>query len=296
MSERILKEKGLVVRHGALELMEHWSIALSGLILLLTGMFQLPMAGRYHITSVPGLTWSGDYIVSLYIHYAASVVFIAAFFFHLFFHGLQNEKGLIPQRGDIKASVIVVKSFFGIGEEPPFHKYLPEQRLAYTGMALVIALLIISGLIKVYKNVYEPDMNYTVVLWATWVHNISFILFILAFLGHMGAILLKPNRPMIRGIFTGRVRLDYAAHRHPLWMEDLEKMQKKEIPELTKETGQSVSVEAPVKETVDDSGMAASDYREAEEMESVSEKTQITEKEETALPTADDAAEKKTIL
>lgn len=291
MSEKILKEKGLVVRHGALELMEHWFIALSGLVLLLTGMFQMPMAGRYYITSVPGLTWSGDYIVSLYVHYAASVIFIAAFFFHLFFHGLQNEKGLIPQRGDIKASVIVVKSFFGIGEEPPFHKYLPEQRLAYTGMALLIALLIISGLIKVYKNVYAPDMNYTVVLWTTWVHNIGFILFILAFLGHMGAILLKPNRPMIRGIFTGRVRLDYAIHRHPLWIEDMEKMQKKETPELTEKTEQPVSGTTLVEEKVDGSGGGA--YRDSEAVKEKAESETAPVVEEPDTPVSDDNAEKK---
>ncbi|NTW07535.1 MAG: cytochrome b/b6 domain-containing protein [Syntrophaceae bacterium] len=291
MNEKILKEKGLVVRHGALELMEHWFIALSGLVLLLTGMFQMPMAGRYYITSVPGLTWSGDYIVSLYVHYAASVIFIAAFFFHLFFHGLQNEKALIPQRGDIKASVIVVKSFFGIGEEPPFHKYLPEQRLAYTGMALVIALLIISGLIKVYKNVYAPDMNYTVVLWATWVHNIGFILFILAFLGHMGAILLKPNRPMIRGIFTGRVRLDYAIHRHPLWIEDMEKMQKKETPELSEKTEQPVSVDAPLEKAVDENGAAVCGVSEAAESKVESEAAPVVEEPDT--PVSDDNAENK---
>ncbi len=293
MSDKILKEKGLVVRHGALELMEHWFIALSGLVLLLTGMFQLPMAGRYYITSVPGLTWSGDYIVSLYVHYAASVIFIAAFFFHLFFHGLQNEKALIPQRGDIKASVIVVKSFFGIGEEPPFHKYLPEQRLAYVGMAFVIALLIISGLIKVYKNVYAPDMNYTTVLWATWVHNISFILFIFAFAGHMGAILLKPNRPMIRGIFTGRVRLDYALHRHPLWIEDMDKMQKKETPELTEKTEQPVSVEAPVEEEVAESSAAVCGVSEASELNAEPGAAPVAKKAETAAPASDDNADKK---
>jgi hypothetical protein len=43
-------------------------------------------------------------------------------------------------------------------------------------------------------------------------------LFILAVAGHLGALILKPNRPMVRGIFTGAVRLDYARHRHPLWM------------------------------------------------------------------------------
>jgi cytochrome b subunit of formate dehydrogenase len=294
MSEKILKEKGLVVRHGALELMEHWFIALSGLVLLLTGMFQMPMAGRYYITSVPGLTWSGDYIVSLYVHYAASVIFIAAFFFHLFFHGLQNEKGLMPQKGDIKASVIVVKSFLGIGEEPPFHKYLPEQRLAYAGMALVIALLIISGLIKVYKNIYAPDMNYTVILWATWVHNISFIFFILAFLGHMGAILLKPNRPMIRGIFTGRVRLDYAIHRHPLWIEDVEKKQaENEKPESLKETEPSITEAAPVAEITDAAGAVDSDDSAAAESKYTSEAAPAEEKQETVLPVSDDTADKK---
>ena len=27
---------------------------------------------------------------------------------------------------------------------------------------------------------------------------------------------------MVRGIFTGKVRLDYARHRHPLWLAELE--------------------------------------------------------------------------
>jgi cytochrome b subunit of formate dehydrogenase len=39
MAGKILHEKNLVVRHSALELIEHWAIAISGLILFLTGMF-----------------------------------------------------------------------------------------------------------------------------------------------------------------------------------------------------------------------------------------------------------------
>jgi len=218
MSLAINEEKNRIVRHGLLELAEHWVLALSGLILLLSGMFELPMGTRYGITSIPGLTWSGDYITSLTVHYVASVIFIVAGIFHIIYHGLLKEQGLMPRRGDIKASVIVVKSFFGKGEEPPFDKYLPEQRLAYLGMAVIIAVIVISGLVKTYKNIYAPDLSHTIVLWATWLHNIFFVLFILAFAGHIGAIVLKPNRPMVRGIFTGAVRLDYARHRHPLWL------------------------------------------------------------------------------
>jgi cytochrome b subunit of formate dehydrogenase len=223
MAEKILLEKELVVRHGAIELIEHWAIAVSGLILLLTGIFELPVAKRYYIITVPGLGWSADFITSLYLHYAAALVFTAAGMFHLFYHGLRGEKGLIPQKGDLATSITVIKSFIGIGKEPPMPKYLPEQRLAYVGMAFIILMLILSGLVKTYKNIYAPDMSHAVLLWATWIHNIFFVLFFLAFLGHMAAIALKPNWPMVRGIFTGKVRLDYARHRHQLWMADIDK-------------------------------------------------------------------------
>jgi cytochrome b subunit of formate dehydrogenase len=223
MTLKISEERNRVVRHGALELAEHWTIALSGLVLLLSGLFELPMAARYGITSIPGFSWSGDFFTSLNIHYAASVVFIAAALFHLFYHGLAGDRGLIPRRGDLKTSIAVVKTFFGKGEEPPFEKYLPEQRLAYLAMAAIIAVLILSGLVKTYKNIYVPDLSHTLVLWATWLHNIFFVLFILAFVAHIGAILLKPNWPLARGIFTGAVRLDYARHRHPLWIMRLER-------------------------------------------------------------------------
>jgi len=218
MSISINEEKNRIVRHGVLELTEHWALALSGLVLLLSGLFELPMAARYKITAIPGFAWSGDFITSLTVHYVASVVFIAAAFFHLFYHGLLQDRGLIPQKGDLKASIAVIKTFFGKGEEPPFDKYLPEQRLAYLGMAGIIAVIILTGLVKTYKNVYAPDLSHTLILWSTWLHNIFFVLFILAFAGHIGAIILKPNRPMVRGIFTGAVRLDYARHRHPLWL------------------------------------------------------------------------------
>ena len=222
MPDRIDRDRNLVVRHSVVELAEHWAVALSGLALLASGMFQLPMGSRYYVNSIPGLAWSADYMVSLNVHYAASIVFVAAALFHAVYHGLRGDRGMIPRKGDLKTSIEVMKSFFGKGKEPPFYKYLPEQRLAYIGMAVIIAMLIVSGLVKTYKNLYAPDLSYAVVLWATWVHNIGFVLFILAFAAHIGAIILKPNRPMLRGILTGSVRLDYAEHRHPLWIAEIE--------------------------------------------------------------------------
>ena len=220
MSQDIREAENRVVRHSGLEMAEHWAIALSGLVLLLSGMFELPMAARYRITTLPGLAWSGDFITSIYVHYTASVIFIAAACFHLAYHALRGEAGLMPKKGDLRASIAVIKTFFGKGRNAS--EIIPEQRLAYLGMAVIIAVLILSGLVKTYKNVFAPDLDYTLVLWATWLHNAFFVLFILAFVAHIGALLLRPNWPMIRGIFTGTVRLDYARRRHPLWIATLE--------------------------------------------------------------------------
>ena len=217
MAQKKPTNNGLVVRHSAVELAEHWAIALSGLALVVSGFFEMPTANRYYFTSLPGFSWSGDFFISLNVHYAASVVFIAAALFHVVYHGILGDWGMIPRKGDVGSSIAVIKSFFGRGKEPPFDKYLPEQRLAYVAMAFIIVMLILSGLVKTWKNLYAPDMPLALVLTATWVHNIFFILFVLAFAAHMAAIALKPNRPMVRGIFTGGVRLDYARHRHPLW-------------------------------------------------------------------------------
>jgi len=240
MTERILEDKGLVVRHSILELFEHWAIAISGIILIFTGIFQMPLAKRYYINELPGFAWSADFIFSLKIHYIASVVFVAVGLFHIIYHGMLGDRGMIPRKGDVRQSIEVIKTFFGKGEEPPFHKYLPEQRLAYVGMAVIMGVLIVSGLMKTYKNLIDPQMSEGLTLIATWAHNIFFVLFVFAFIGHMVAIILKPNWPMVRGIFTGRVRLDYAKHRHPLWIA--------EIMERPAAAGEAIKEEAAAEE------------------------------------------------
>ena len=218
MTAQILLGK-LVKRHDAIVLLEHWGIALSGLALLMSGIFQMPSAARYKITAIPGFWWSGDFFITLKIHYLASVIFLGLIIFHLIYHGLLKEYAMLPQSGDLSESIKVMKTFITNQPEPPFGKYLPEQRLAYVAIALPVLMLAVSGFVKTWKNLYAPDMDRTLLLWMTWIHNIGFMLFFMAFLGHIGALLLKPNRPMLRGMFTGKVSRDYAEHRHPLWIQ-----------------------------------------------------------------------------
>lgn len=211
----------LIKRHEAIVLFEHWGIALSGLLLMMSGIFQLPSAARYKITAIPGFSWSGNFFFTLEIHYIASVLFVGMVIFHLVYHLLLQERAMIPRTDDVSESIKVIKTFITHEPEPPFGKYLPEQRLAYVAIAIPVLMLLVSGLFKTWKNLYLPDMDRTLLLWMTWIHNVGFILFFMAFLGHIGAFLLKPNRPMLRGMFTGKVTRDYAEHRHPLWIKEL---------------------------------------------------------------------------
>lgn len=213
----------LVKRHELIVMLEHWGIAISGIVLLMSGIFQLPSAARYKITAIPGFWWSGEFFFTLKLHYIASVVFVGLVLFHLVYHLLLQERAMIPQSGDVSESVKVLKTFITNQPEPPFGKYLPEQRLAYVAIAIPVLLLVVSGLIKTWKNIYAPDLDRTLLLWATWMHNVGFILFFMAFLGHVAALLIKPNRPMLRGMLTGRVTREYAEHRHPRWVSEIEK-------------------------------------------------------------------------
>jgi cytochrome b subunit of formate dehydrogenase len=257
MADRIIDTRGLVTRHTVIELTEHWLLAISGIVLIMTGLFQMPLPRRYYITDIPGMAWSGDFMITLNIHYIASIIFTAVALFHVVYHGMLRQTSLLPKKGDIRESIAVIKTFFGKGEEPPFHKYLPEQRIAYAGMAAIIAVLILSGIVKTYKNVYDPQMSVVIVSWATWLHNIGAVLFILAFAAHVAAVLLKPNFPMLRGIVLGSIRLEYAKRRHPLWIADIQRVPA--FPEAPQEKTDTVAEAADVPTVGDQTDSSANE-------------------------------------
>ena len=219
--ERIIDEKGIVLRHTWVERLEHWAFALSGSVLVFSGLGELPMYRRFMVTEIPGFKWAGDYLLHLKIHYLAAVVFVSVMVFHALYHGWLGHRGLLPRKGDFTASVKTVLSMFGWGEEPKADKYLPEQRLAYAYLAGVAMILAITGIFKVLKNLpgayFPPGFITTITLF----HTFATFFFLLGILAHLAALLLKVNRPMVKPIFTGKMELEYARRRHPLWYERL---------------------------------------------------------------------------
>jgi formate dehydrogenase gamma subunit len=215
MRDRAPKPK--VRRHDLTVRIVHWTVALSGLALLFSGMGQKPMYRRYNVVKIPGLGWTDDFEIQLFIHYVAAIFFIGAIAFHLVFHLRRRELEALPRRGDLGEGLRTVKAMLLGRPEPPSGKYLAEQRLAYAAIGVTSLLLILTGLIKAYKNLGPIVLNPTFLQVVSLIHTFAAMLFMLLVLAHVAAFLLRANRPLLPSMFTGRCCAEYAKRRHPLW-------------------------------------------------------------------------------
>ncbi len=202
------------------------------------------------VTQIPGLGWAGDFYINLYIHYLAGIVFVSVMVFHAIFHGWLGHQGLLPKKGDFKASLITLLSMFGFGKEPKSYKYLPEQRLAYAYLGGVGLILVLTGLVKVIKNLPEIYLPPTLITLMTLTHTFATIFFLLGVLAHLAALIFKVNRPLVKSIFTGEVDAEYVRDRHTIWYDELMKNKVKAKVEVEGEEKEKdeVKAEAEVKE------------------------------------------------
>lgn len=206
-----------VKRHSVADRIVHWGTALSIFVLIFSGVGQMPVYKRYMVAELPGMAWTASYPVTLLMHYVAAAVLMGVVAFHVAYAVKLKAFGLVPRKGDLKESAQIIGAMFTGKPEPPSGKFLAEQRLAYAFIAASVGLLVLTGILKVLKNLAGLDLPYAVIHWNTILHNIGTGLIVFGIVAHLGAFLLKPNRPLVKSMFTGTVDHEYATHRHPLW-------------------------------------------------------------------------------
>ena len=211
-----------ILRQSFENRLSHWLVAISTFVLIFTGFGQMPMYARYGVASLPGMAWAADYQLTLLLHYAAGAVLVFAVFFHVLGAIVTSRYDIMPRRGDVKESVQIIAAMFGRGEEPPSHKYLAEQRLAYAFIGVNVLLVIVSGIVKVVKNLPGIDMNPMFLFVTTAVHNAAAVFIILSIVGHLAAFVFKQNRALLPAMIDGTVDREYAEHRHELWYRELQ--------------------------------------------------------------------------
>lgn len=206
-----------ILRQSLQNRIVHWGVAFSTFSLILSGIFQMPIAKRYMINELPFLAWSGDYHVSLVVHYVGAFFLIFFIALHLSFHILRKEFDILPKRGDIKKSMLIIKAMIFGTKELKSEKYLPEQRLAYVFIGFVLLLLVVTGFIKTFKNLAGFNISNDLYFISAQLHNLGLILIIFGVILHLFAFAFKVNRPLIGSMFSGKVSKKYISERHSLW-------------------------------------------------------------------------------
>lgn len=195
----------------------HWVTALSIFALIISGLGQLPLYKRYFVTSLPGAEWLGDYFSTLVMHYIGAIGLLFIIFYHIVLHVIRKEFDIWPKKGDLKQSFLIIKAMITKGKEPESDKYLAEQRLAYLFIGISTMLLVVTGIVKMVKNISGVTVPYEVIFWSAHIHNFATVFLIMGIIGHLAAFIFKENRALLPGMFTGYVKEEYVKHRHSLW-------------------------------------------------------------------------------
>ncbi|WP_048602061.1 formate dehydrogenase subunit gamma [Rubeoparvulum massiliense] len=210
-----------VLRHPRSNRVIHWMTAISIFMLILTGLGQMPIYGRYNVNKLPGGAWLGEYFSTLTVHYLGGIMLLFITIYHVVYHVAQRQLDILPKRGDLKQSYLIIKAMLTKGKEPASDKYLAEQRLAYLYIAIQVFLLMVTGLMKMAKNLHFIKLSETTVFWIAQIHNIATFLLIIGIIAHLGAFIMKANRNLLPGMFTGYIDREYATERHSLWYKRL---------------------------------------------------------------------------
>jgi cytochrome b subunit of formate dehydrogenase len=223
-------------RHGWTEVVTHWFNAVGVVICLITAAMLLGWIGG------PSLE------TTLLLHFIGSGFVVAAVAHHLTYqlfggHGLTKR-----QKGDVKNAIAETVSYAGVYRGMPgafglqmpqgarravqpllrkFNivpdyngKYLATEKvISYTGWATLVAIVVVTGLIKSLHYVY--GVPGWLRQWSSFLHD-NVIYFIIAMLiVHVAALTLVPrNWALLRSMFTTRVSREYAEEHLPLWAEE----------------------------------------------------------------------------
>ncbi len=112
-------------------------------------------------------------------------------------------------------------TIFGLKPTKKIGKFLPiEKVFSYTPWAIIIGVIIVTGLIKSFRYLYP--ISPTFIAPVSLVHDIFAYAAVAMLVIHLAAVLLVPrNWPLLISMFTTRVSRKHVQQWHPLWFKEL---------------------------------------------------------------------------
>ncbi|MDI6871115.1 MAG: cytochrome b/b6 domain-containing protein [Bacillota bacterium] len=206
---------GKVLRHDEVAFLEHWSHAVSTLLLLGTGIYLgfLFFPRLVHTPQATGFVFN--------LHYVGVVVFLFSVFYHLTEAWLSGRIGEhLPEPGDFKAAIAHYAAKLSGRKEPPEGKYLASERLSYVGWIVGVGMMVVTGAIKVSAHVWSLPSAF--MGGVTFLHDLFALLMLVMLLVHVVASSVVPwSWPLFRSMLTGYVPEEYVQKHHAKWYAEL---------------------------------------------------------------------------
>jgi len=201
MAEMVQKESG-----GAI--LNHWILALSCILLIITGF-----AFLFHLEGVGSVF--GGFETMKTVHNWTGVVFSVSLVITLFQYLGDSLKYDADDAQWFKVAGGYLSKKVKV---PPMGKHNPGQKLYYLGIALFGILISLSGF-----GIWLLKDNSTIMLLSHFVHNLAFIFFIIMVPVHIYLSTLA-NPGTLQIMLTGKVPLGLAKKRYPKWVKAMGKM------------------------------------------------------------------------
>ena len=236
--DAIIGEK--VQRHDLSTVIAHWSNAIGVILALSTGAIVL----RW-------VDYRPDLRLVFALHYIGSALILFGVFNHLSRHGVSGGTGLIPKSfgviRDLIGEMFEYAGLFGPKEavlripwpkaiRQPIAKYVrallgykgsrtdkylsTEQVLSYPVWAILMGVIIVTGVIKLLKYIYAIPGS--LLITATTLHDLATIAIGVMLIFHLLPLLIVPaNWPLLGSMFKRTVSKEYVEERHPAWYKRL---------------------------------------------------------------------------
>lgn len=253
----------IYIRMTLNERIQHFLLLTSFITLVITG-FALKFPESLWVTAIFKVLGENAFELRSIIHRVAAVIMVAASLYHLgyiIFHkrGRQLVKDLWFKKSDISDLTNAFKYYIGkTKERPRFDRFSYIEKAEYWAVVWGTIVMGTTGGLLWFENTFLPVISNSGMNLATAIHYYEAILASLAiFVWHFYFVIYNPDvYPMNKVWFRGFLTREEMELEHPLEMERIDELERKELYEVTVHeetiTGETTHEENAPSEIIDE--------------------------------------------
>jgi formate dehydrogenase subunit gamma len=202
-------KKGLIQATDWYERMVHWTLAISCLVLCITGL-----AMMFHSFNIIAEIMGG-LVVTKYIHNFTGLLFALALL--LAIKMWWHEAGVFTMPEDLEWMKTAGGYLWHVDHVPEVGKYNPGQKMFFLAVAIFGGIMVITGIIMWFPLSFPSWL----VRWLFFLHALGFVVifpffFVHLYLGTIGS----PGS--LQAMTTGWVTRAWLKKQHPKWLKEME--------------------------------------------------------------------------